>query len=134
MESVKGHIKGLSGKNYQSLYSLNSLDFVLLFVPIEPAFMLAVASDRDLFMDAWNRNVLLVSPSTLLFVVRTVAHLWRQEAQSRNAQEMAKRGAELYDKFVGFVEDMNSIGTRLKQAQSAYDDAHRASSRAVAVI
>ena len=123
MESIKGHIKGLSGKNYQSLYSLNSLDFVLLFVPIEPAFMLAVASDRDLFMDAWNCNVLLVSPSTLLFVVRTVAHLWRQEAQSRNAQEIAKRGAELYDKFVGFVEDMNSLGNRLKQAQSAFDDA-----------
>jgi DNA recombination protein RmuC len=123
MESVRGHIKGLSGKNYQALYSLNSLDFVLLFVPIEPAFMLAVASDRDLFMDAWNRNVLLVSPSTLLFVVRTVAHLWRQEAQSRNAQEIAKRGAELYDKFVGFVEDMNSLGNRLKQAQGAFDDA-----------
>ena len=123
MESIRGHIKGLSGKNYQTLYSLTSLDFVLLFVPIEPAFMLAVASDRDLFMDAWNRNVLLVSPSTLLFVVRTVAHLWRQEAQSRNAQEIAKRGAELYDKFVGFVEDMNSLGNRLKQAQSDYDDA-----------
>ena len=75
-------------------------------------------------MDAWNRNVLLVSPSTLLFVVRTVAHLWRQEAQSRNAQEIAKRGAELYDKFVGFVEDMNSLGNRLKQAQSAFDDAN----------
>jgi DNA recombination protein RmuC len=124
MESIKGHIKGLSGKNYQTLYGLNSLDFVLLFVPIEPAFMLAVASDRDLFMDAWNRNVLLVSPSTLLFVVRTVAHLWRQEAQSRNAQEIAKRGAELYDKFVGFVEDMNSLGNRLKQAQSHYDEAY----------
>ena len=124
MDSIKGHIKGLSGKNYQALYSLNSLDFVLLFVPIEPAFMLAVASDRELFMDAWNRNVLLVSPSTLLFVVRTVAHLWRQEAQSRNAQEISKRGAELYDKFVGFVEDMNSLGQRLKQAQSAYEDAH----------
>src|ERR1700743_1096603 len=124
MDAIRGHIKGLSGKNYQSLYNLNSLDFVLLFVPIEPAFMLAVASDKDLFMDAWNRNVLLVSPSTLLFVVRTVAHLWRQEAQSRHAQEIAKRGAELYDKFVGFVEDMNSIGTRLKQAQSAYEDAH----------
>jgi DNA recombination protein RmuC len=124
MDSIKGHIKGLSGKNYQSLYSLNSLDFVLLFVPIEPAFMLAVASDRDLFMDAWNRNVMLVSPSTLLFVVRTVAHLWRQEAQSRNAQEIAKRGADLYDKFVGFVEDMNSLGLRLKQAQSDYDEAY----------
>ena len=124
MESIKGHIKGLSGKNYQALYSLNSLDFVLLFVPIEPAFMLAVASDRDLFMDAWNRNVLLVSPSTLLFVVRTVAHLWRQEAQSRNAQEIARRGAELYDKFVGFVEDMNALGNRLKQAQAEYDEAY----------
>jgi DNA recombination protein RmuC len=75
-------------------------------------------------MDAWNRNVLLVSPSTLLFVVRTVAHLWRQEAQSRNAQEIAKRGAELYDKFVGFVEDMNSLGNRLKQAQNEYDEAY----------
>jgi len=124
MESIKGHIKGLSGKNYQALYSLNSLDFVLLFVPIEPAFMLAVTSDRDLFMDAWHRNVLLVSPSTLLFVVRTVAHLWRQEAQSRHAQEIAKRGAELYDKFVGFVEDMNSLGNRLKQAQVDYDEAY----------
>jgi DNA recombination protein RmuC len=124
MDSIRGHIKGLSGKNYQALYSLKSLDFVLLFVPIEPAFMLAVASDRDLFMDAWNRNVLLVSPSTLLFVVRTVAHLWRQEAQSRNAQEIARRGAELYDKFVGFVEDMNSLGNRLKQAQGDYDEAY----------
>jgi DNA recombination protein RmuC len=124
IESIKGHIKGLSDKNYQSIYNLKSLDFVLLFVPIEPAFMLAVSSDRDLFMDAWNRNVLLVSPSTLLFVVRTVAHLWRQEAQSRNAQEIAKRGADLYDKFVGFVEDLTSLGTRLRQAQTEYDGAY----------
>ena len=124
LESVKGHIKGLSEKNYQALYSLKSLDFVLLFVPIEPAFMLAVTANRDLFMDAYNRNVLLVSPSTLLFVVRTVAHLWRQEQQSRNAQEIARRGAELYDKFVGFVADMDSLGNRLKQAQSDFDDAH----------
>ncbi len=75
-------------------------------------------------MDAWQKNVLLVSPSTLLFVVRTVAHLWRQEAQSRNAQEIAKRGAELYDKLVGFVEDLESLGNRLKQAQRDYDAAH----------
>jgi DNA recombination protein RmuC len=123
IESVKGHIKGLSEKNYQTLYNLKSLDFVLLFVPIEPAFMLAVTSDRDLFMDAWNRNVLLVSPSTLLFVVRTVAHLWRQEAQSKNAQEIAKRGADLYDKFVGFIDDLTALGTRLRQAQTEYDGA-----------
>ena len=83
--------------------------------------MLAVTSDRELFMEAWNRNVLLVSPSTLLFVVRTVAHLWRQEAQNRNAQEIAKRGGELYDKFVGFVEDLTQLGIRLSQAQAEYE-------------
>jgi DNA recombination protein RmuC len=121
LDSVKVHIRGLSDKNYQSLYGIQSLDCVLMFVPIEPAFMLAVTSDRELFMEAWNRNVLLVSPSTLLFVVRTVAHLWRQEAQNRNAQEIAKRGGELYDKFVGFVEDLTQLGTRLIQAQAEYD-------------
>jgi DNA recombination protein RmuC len=75
------------------------------------------------FQDAWERNVLLVSPSTLLFVVRTVAHLWRQEAQTNNAQEIAKRGGELYDKLAGFVGDLQSIGSRLKQAQEAYEAA-----------
>jgi DNA recombination protein RmuC len=124
MESIRAHMRVLSQRNYQSLYHLKSLDFVLMFVPIEPAFMLAVSHDRELFMDAWERNVLLVSPSTLLFVVRTVAHLWRQEAQSRNAQDIAKRGAELYDKLVGFVEDLESLGNRLKQAQRDYDAAH----------
>ncbi|HNO13862.1 MAG: DNA recombination protein RmuC [Candidatus Accumulibacter phosphatis] len=124
LDSVRTHIKGLSDRNYQLLYGLKSLDFVLMFVPIEPAFMLAVTHDRELFMDAWQRNVLLVSPSTLLFVVRTVAHLWRQEAQSRNAQEIARRGAELYDKLVGFVVDLESLGNRLRQAQRDYDEAH----------
>ena len=123
LDSVRSHIKGLSDKNYQDLYGLKSLDFVLMFVPIEPAFMLAVTHDRELYMDAWNKNVLLVSPSTLLFVVRTVANLWRQEAQTRNAQDIAKRGAELYDKLAGFVEDMESLGTRLTQAQKDYDGA-----------
>ncbi len=125
IDSVKAHIKGLSDRNYQALYGLNSLDCVLMFIPIEPAFMLAVTSDRELFMEAWNRNVLLVSPSTLLFVVRTVAHLWSQEAQNRNAQDIAKRGGELYDKFVGFVEDLTHLGNRLNQAQTEYDDAFR---------
>lgn len=125
LESVRAHIKGLSERSYQSLYGLNSLDFVLMFIPIEPAFMLAISGDQNLFMDAWKKNVLLVSPSTLLFVVRTVAHLWRQEAQTRNAQEIASRGAELYDKFSGFVEDMTSLGTRLGQAQREYDQAYK---------
>lgn len=124
LESIRAHMRGLSERNYQILYGLKSLDFVLMFVPIEPAFMLAISNDSELFMDAWQKNVLIVSPSTLLFVVRTVAHLWRQEAQTRNAQDIAKRGAELYDKLVGFVEDLESLGARLKQAQKEYDSAH----------
>lgn len=123
LESVRQHIKGLAERNYQQLHGLQSLDFVLMFVPIEPAFMLAVTSDSQLYSDAWNKNVLLVSPSTLLFVVRTVAHLWRQEAQSRNAQEIAKRGAELYDRLAGFVEDLERVGKNLAQAQDAYSKA-----------
>jgi DNA recombination protein RmuC len=123
VDSIRSHIRSLSDKQYHALYG-KSLDFVLAFVPIEPAFMLAITNDKDIFMEALNKNVLLVSPSTLLFVVRTVAHLWRQEAQNRNAQEIARRGAELYDKLCGFVGDFESFGNRLKQAQSAYDSAH----------
>ena len=125
LESVRQHIRGLSAKRYQDLYGLKSLDLVVMFVPIEPAFMLAVTHDDALFVDAWQRNVLLVSPSTLLFVVRTIAHLWRQEAQSRNAQDIAKRGAELYDKLAAFVGDLQKVGAKLKDAQAAYDDAER---------
>ncbi|WP_407899881.1 DNA recombination protein RmuC [Ferrigenium sp. UT5] len=124
LDSVRAHIKELADKNYQQLYGLQSLDFVLMFIPVEPAFMLAISHDSDLWQDAWKKNVLLVSPSTLLFVVRTVAHLWRQEQQNKNAQDIAKRGAELYDKLVGFVEDLNGLGEKLKQAQTAYDGAY----------
>lgn len=124
LDSVRSHIRSLSEKRYHTMYGMKSLDFVLAFVPVEPAFMTAVTNDDSLFMDAWNRNVLLVSPSTLLFVVRTVAHLWRQEAQSKNAQEIAKRGGDLYDKLCGFVDDLEAVGTRLSQAQKAYDLAH----------
>ena len=124
LDSVRAHIKELSEKNYQQLYGLQSLDFVLMFIPVEPAFMLAISHDSDLWQDAWKKNVLLVSPSTLLFVVRTVAHLWRQEQQNHNAQEIASRGAELYDKLVGFVKDLDSLGAKLKQAQETYEDAY----------
>jgi DNA recombination protein RmuC len=125
LDSVRAHIKGLSNKNYQALYGVKSLDMVVMFVPIEPAFMLAVTHDEALFMEAWQKNVLLVSPSTLLFVVRTIAHLWRQEAQTRNAQDIARRGAELYDKLSAFVGDLQKVGAKLKDAQSAYDDAEK---------
>ncbi len=125
MDSVRGHIKGLSGKEYQKLYGLKSIDFVLMFVPIEPAFMTAVTADSELFMDAWDKNVLLVSPSTLLFVVRTVAHLWRQEDQSRNAMAIARRGAELYDRLVDFVRDLDHVGAALQDANKSYASAHK---------
>jgi DNA recombination protein RmuC len=96
-----------------------------MFVPVEPAYLLAISEDAQLWQDAWERNVLLVSPSTLLFVVRTVANLWRQEQQTQNAQDIARRGGELYDKFVGFVEALETVGGRLQQAQKAYEDAHK---------
>jgi DNA recombination protein RmuC len=124
LDSVRGHISELSEKNYQHLHGLKSPDFVLMFIPVEPAFMLAIAHDSDLWQDALKKNVMLVSPSTLLFVLRTVAHLWRQEQQNRNAQEIAKRGAELYDKLAGFVEDLDNLGVKLQQAQKAYDGAY----------
>jgi DNA recombination protein RmuC len=123
VSSVRSHIKGLSEKNYHVLYGLKSLDCVIMFVPIEPAFMLAIGHDSKLWEEAWNKNVLLVSPSTLFFVVRTVAHLWRQEQQNRNVQDIAKRGAELYDKLVGFVEEFKDIGKKLDQAKGCYENA-----------
>ena len=123
--SIRAHIDGLAARNYQQLHSLKTLDFVLMFVPIEPAFMLAAAADEQLYMDAWRRNVLLVSPSTLLFVVRTVAHLWRQEQQNRNAQDIARRGADLYDKLAAFVGDLEEVGRSLDRAQKAWGDAFK---------
>jgi DNA recombination protein RmuC len=125
LSSIRAHILGLSEKNYQTLYGLQSLDFVVMFVPLEPAFMLAVTHDPELFAYAWDRNVLLVSPSTLLFVVRTVAYLWRQEDIGRNAKEIADRGAEMYDRLVGFVGDLQKVGERIGQAQESYNEARK---------
>jgi DNA recombination protein RmuC len=121
LESMRRHISGLSDREYQKMYP--TMDFVMMFIPMEPAFMLAAANDKQLFAQAWEKNVLLVSPSTLLFVLRTVAYLWRQEDQNRNAQAIADRGAKLYDKFCDFVKDLEEVGQRLKQAQNAYGDA-----------
>ena len=121
--SVRTHIRSLAEKNYQTLYGLNSIDFVIMFLPFESAFMLAVSRDEKLWEQAWQRNVLLVSPSTLLFVLRTVASLWRQEQQKRNVEEIARRGAELYNKLAGFVADFTKMGERLDQAQTSYDEA-----------
>ena len=125
LASIRAHIKGLSEKRYQALYDLKSLDFVVMFVPLEPAFAVAVTHDSELFQHAWERNVLLVCPSTLLFVVRTVANLWRQEDLSRNAKDISAQGAKLYEKLVGFVADLDEVGKRLEQAQLCYSDARR---------
>ena len=121
--SVRAHIRGLAEKNYQTLYGLNSLDFVIMFLPIEPAFMLAISRDDKLWEQAWQRNVLLVSPSTLLFVLRTVASLWRQEQQKQNVEEIARKGADLYNKLASFVADFSEVGNRLDNAQRSYADA-----------
>jgi DNA recombination protein RmuC len=125
LQSVRTHISGLAKRNYQSLYELPSLDFVVMFIPIEPAYALAVGNDNALWFEAWQKNVLLVGPSTLLFVVRTVANLWRQEQQNRNVQEIVNRGASLYDKLAAFVADLDSVGAKLRQAQQSYDDAYK---------
>jgi len=121
--SVKTHIQGLSVKNYQDLYQINSPDFVLLFMPIESSFGIAVQQDAELFNFAWDRKVVIVSPSTLLATLRTIASIWKQERQNRNVLEIARLSGSMYDKFVGFLSDMESIGKNIKQSQDAYDKA-----------
>jgi DNA recombination protein RmuC len=119
--SLKSHIKGLGEKNYQSLYGVESLDFVLMFVPVEPAFSLAVQHDPELFNHAYAQNIVIVSPATLIATLRTIASIWKQENQSRNAIEIAREGGRLYDKFVAFTEDLKSIGKHLDSSQKAYE-------------
>jgi DNA recombination protein RmuC len=123
IQSLRQHIQGLSGKNYSSLYGVGSVDFVLMFVPIEPAFLLALKTAPNLYQEALAKNIVLVCPSTLMATLRTVAHLWRQDHQNRNALEIAKQCGSLYDKFVGFVDDLEKLGQRLDQAQTSYHDA-----------
>ncbi|MEO7215005.1 DNA recombination protein RmuC [Mucilaginibacter sp.] len=123
VESIRGHVHGLSSKNYHDLYQVNSPDFVLLFVPIESSFSFAVQLDADLFNDAWDKRVVIVSPSTLLATLRTIASIWKQERQNRNVLEIARLSGEMYDKFVGFVGDMEGIGKNIKQSQDSYDKA-----------
>jgi DNA recombination protein RmuC len=121
--SIKTHIKGLSAKHYQTAPKLNSPDFVLLFMPIESSFGMAVQEDQDLFSFAWDLKVVLVSPSTLLATLRTIASIWQQENQTRNAIEIARQGGALYDKFVAFVLDLENIGRNLATTQKTYDSA-----------
>nr|WP_165284710.1 MULTISPECIES: DNA recombination protein RmuC [unclassified Pseudomonas] len=121
--SLRSHLKGLSGKDYQRLEGLQSLDFVLLFVPIEAAFAAALQAEPDLFREAFEQQVVIVSPTTLLATLRVIDSLWRQERQGQNAREIAERAGQLYDKFVAFVADLDEMGSRLQQLDKAYASA-----------
>ncbi len=125
LDSIYMHIKKLSEKEYESLKGLKSLDFVLMFIPIEAAFMTAVNADKNLYEKAYQKNIIIVSPSTLLAVLRTIEHSWRYEYQNKNAKEIAKKAGDLYDKFSGFISSMHTIESSLKKAQNAYEEAFK---------
>jgi DNA recombination protein RmuC len=122
--SIRSHIDGLGQKNYPGAEDLNALDFVLMFVPIEAALIAALQSDPTLPEHSLNRRVALLSPSNFLATVRTVASVWQIHKQNTNAKDIAQRAGFLYDKFVGFTENLRAVGTRLEQARKAYDDAY----------
>ena len=123
LDSIRQHLKSLSSKNYQQLYQINSPDYLLLFIPIEPAFALAIQEDQRLFLDALDKNIVIVSTSTLLATMRTVSFIWKQEKQKSSVLEIARQSGLLYDKFVSFVDDLKGVGHRLNQTQSSYQDA-----------
>jgi DNA recombination protein RmuC len=123
VDSLRNHIRDLSAKNYQHLYQINTPDYLILFVPLEPAFALAQQHDDKLFDFALDKNIVIVTPSTLLATMRTVSYIWQQEKQKNNVLEIARQSGLLYDKFCSFIENLKEIGTRLDHAKNAYDDA-----------
>ena len=123
MASLRGHIESLRKTNYQLLYQINAPDYLILFIPLESALTDAIHAEPKLFTEALESNIVMVSTGSLLTTIRTVAHLWRQEKQSRSALEIARQSGLLYDKFVAFVEDLKLIGSRIDSARVAYDDA-----------
>src|SRR6202522_2421501 len=120
LASVRGHVDELAGRRYHKLDTLDTPDFVVMFVPIEPAFLTALYEDEGLWRYAYEKEVLLVGPTTLLFVIRIVDNLWQQELQARSVQDVMNRGAELYDKFVNFVSDLEAVGKSLRSADDSY--------------
>lgn len=121
--SLRNHVKLLSEKNYQNAQNINTPDFVLMFVPIESSFSVAVQGDNELFAFAWEKKIVIVSPTTLLATLRTISSIWKQENQSRNAQEIARLGGSLYDKLVGFVGDLTKMKENIDRAGNSYDEA-----------
>jgi len=122
LSSVRNHFNSLSRKNYQDLYQISAPDFVLMFIPIDPALFLACQNDTNLFMDAFEKGIFLVSPSTLIFALRTVANIWKREKQNRNALEIAKRSGDLYDKFAIFHDQLLKLGALISKTQDCYTD------------
>lgn len=125
IDSIKSHIRELSGKNYPDLYGINAPDYVLMFIPIEPAFLKALESDPALFGQAFERNIMLVCPSTLLVSLKTIHNIWRYEYQNRNALEIARQAGALHDQFVLFAESLEDVGDKIDKARTAYDTAHK---------
>ncbi|TYR34420.1 DNA recombination protein RmuC [Sphingobacterium phlebotomi] len=125
VQSIESHIRQLSAKNYHDLYGIHSPDFVLLFMPVESALSVAIKEKSDLFSNAWDRKVVIVGPSTLLATLRTIASVWVQERQNRNVLEIAKEAGLLYDKFVGFLNDMEQMETHLQRASEKHQEAMR---------
>ena len=125
LNSLRAHIKGLSHKDYEKLEGVNSLDFVLIFVPVEAAFMLALDQDPEMMRDAYDRGIILVSPSTLMVTLRTIKNLWRYADQSRNAQIIADKAGGLYDQFVRYIESLEEVGKHISKSQEAWDTAHK---------
>jgi DNA recombination protein RmuC len=123
LASVRGHVTGLAKAGYQRLPGLETPDFVVMFVPVEPAFLLALQNDGELWADAYQQGILLVGPTTLLYIIRIVNVLWQQEVQARSVRDVMDRGAELYDKFVGFVSDLEAVGKSLRAADQSYGTA-----------
>jgi DNA recombination protein RmuC len=123
--SIRNHVKLLGEKGYQMLDAFDTPDYVLLFMPIESAFSLALQNDAELFNFAWDRNVVIVSPTTLLATLRTIASIWKHEKQTQNAIEIAKQGGLLYDKFVSFLADLEKVGSQLDTVKKSYDEAHK---------
>jgi DNA recombination protein RmuC len=125
LASVRGHVMGLSKAGYHRLPGLETPDFVVMFIPVEPAFLLALQNDVELWADAYKLGILLVGPTTLLYIIRIVNVLWQQEKQASNVKDVMDRGAKLYEKFAGFVGDMEEIGKSLRNASSSYEDARK---------
>ena len=123
INSLRSHVKLLGEKNYQNAQNINTPDFVLMFLPIEASFSVAVQGDSEIFGYAWERKIVIVSPTTLLATLRTISSIWKQENQTKNAQEIARLSGALYDKFIGFAEDMSRIKVNIDRTSGAYDDA-----------